>query len=397
MIEARGGPLSDLRGATRIVFDATAAVVDVVEAMHGTIQRTPFVFGGAQHRRTRGITGFVYGCVRGVVGLTARAAGASLALARDRLPGGGTTPRREAAIAALNGVCGDYLQRTGNPLAIEAAFRIGGRRICIDAPVVSYVSPAGRGPSAKLLVLVHGLCMNDRQWGEGTDQGAALADALGYSPLHFHYNTGLHTYENGRRLASMLEALVSHWPVEVEDLCIVGHSMGGLVARSACAWGAQQGLAWLERLRALVFLGTPHHGAPLERGGHGLDALLSLVPYSAPLARLGRTRSAGIRDLRHGTVMPGHAPAALPAGVRCYAAAATLGARRTRLAERLVGDGLVPLDSALGRHRDRARTLRIPPARRWIGYEMGHLDLLQRPEVYAQLRKWLSDAGAVEG
>jgi hypothetical protein len=79
----------------------------------------------------------------------------------------------------------------------------------------------------------------------------------------------------------------------------------------------------------------------------------------------------------------------LPPGVQCYAAAATLASRRSRLAERLVGDGLVPLDSALGRHADRARMLRIPREHRWIGYEMGHLALLHRPEVYAQVRTWL--------
>jgi hypothetical protein len=139
-----------------------------------------------------------------------------------------------------------------------------------------------------------------------------------------------------------------------------------------------------------VFLGTPHHGAPLERGGYRLDFVMDLSPYSAPFTRIGKLRSAGITDLRHGTLTTGaHRFVPLPPGVKCYAAAATLGTRRSVLSERLVGDGLVPLDSALGRHSDPARTLAIPRSRQWIGYGMGHLELLNRAEVYARLRTWL--------
>jgi hypothetical protein len=173
--------------------------------------------------------------------------------------------------------------------------------------------------------------------------------------------------------------------------------MGGLVARSACHYGGQQGHAWLAHLRRLVFLGTPHHGSPVERGSRGLLTVMDLSPYSAPLTRLGKSVSAGIQDLRHGAVTTeGSGFVRLPRGVRCYAAAATLGARRSLLADRLVGDGLVPLDSALGRHPDRSRALGVPKGRRWIGYEMGHLELLHRPEVYSQLRAWLQEpVGAV--
>ena len=168
--------------------------------------------------------------------------------------------------------------------------------------------------------------------------------------------------------------------------------MGGLVARSACLWADEHGHDWLRRLGKLVFLGTPHHGSPLERGGNGLDLILDLSPYSAPLTRLGKARSAGIQDLRYGAITSdGVQPVPLPSGVACYAAAATLGKRRSLLADRLIGDGLVPLNSALGRHRTRSKALGIPKTRQWIGYEMGHLELLCRPEVYAQLRIWLQD------
>jgi hypothetical protein len=117
---------------------------------------------------------------------------------------------------------------------------------------------------------------------------------------------------------------------------------------------------------------------------------MELSPYVAPFTRLGKARSAGITDLRYGSITQDQREfVPLPEDVDCYALAATLGKRRSRVAERLVGDGLVPLDSALGRHPDEVRTLAIPKQRQWVGYEMGHLDLLSRPEVYVQLREWL--------
>ena len=168
--------------------------------------------------------------------------------------------------------------------------------------------------------------------------------------------------------------------------------MGGLVARSACHHGRRARHGWLKHLRKLMFIGTPHHGAPLERGGHWLDFVMDLSPYSAPFTQIGKTRSAGITDLRHGTITKGgHEHVALPAGVRCYALAATLGSRRSLLNERLIGDGLVPLDSALGRHGKAPHTLHFPKDRQWIGYGMGHLELLDARGLFATARV---DAGA---
>jgi hypothetical protein len=139
-----------------------------------------------------------------------------------------------------------------------------------------------------------------------------------------------------------------------------------------------------------VFLGTPHHGAPLERGGHRLDYVMDLSPYSAPFTQIGKARSAGIQDLRHGSITRESGEVVpLPDGVRCYAIAATLAERRGLVSDRLLGDGLVPLDSALGRHPDSSRSLDLPKQQHWIGYEMGHLELLSRPEVYARLSQWL--------
>ncbi len=156
----------------------------------------------------------------------------------------------------------------------------------------------------RLLVLVHGLCMNDLQWRRnGHDHGAALAHDGGWQPLYLHYNSGRHASTNGREFADLLETLVAQWPVPVEELVVLAHSMGGLVARSACQHAELSQQRWLKHLRKIVFLGTPHHGAPLERHGHGLQRLVGISPYTAPLARLGMIRSAGITDLRHGNVL----------------------------------------------------------------------------------------------
>jgi pimeloyl-ACP methyl ester carboxylesterase len=310
------------------------------------------------------------------------------------LPEGESTPARDTFLAAVNGVYGDYLVRTGNPLALEMILRDAGQPLKLDDP--SDMSAGSRGGRAgdRLLILVHGLCMNDRQWTRaGHDHGAALARDLGFTPLYLRYNSGLRVADNGRAFAELLENLVARWPQRVQELVVIGHSMGGLVARSACHHGREADHGWLQRLRRLVFLGTPHHGAPLERGGHWLDILLGLSPYSAPIARLGKARSAGITDLRHGSVTNHRREfVPLPEGVKCYAAAATLGARRGGLSERLVGDGLVPLNSALGLHANAARSLAIPKAHQWVGHDMGHLELLHRPEVYRQLSAWLSTA-----
>jgi pimeloyl-ACP methyl ester carboxylesterase len=204
----------------------------------------------------------------------------------------------------------------------------------------------------------------------------------------------------------LMEALVKHWPVPVEEVAILAHSMGGLVARSACYYGKAAGHAWLEHLDKIIFLGTPHNGAPLERGGNWLGATLGRSTYTAPFARLGRIRSAGITDLRYGNLLDEdwqgrdrfeHAadsrrPVPLPAGVKCYAIAATTGRRAGDFKDRFLGDGLIPLDTALGRHGLRPYTLSFPKSRQWVAYGIHHLDLLGRLEVYEKIREWLAQS-----
>ena len=390
--------LDDLRGVSRLVIDATRNVTDLVEAMHLTIGGGPAILGRPLERPTRAIAGRVYGTIRGVTKLVGASIDLALAQLAPLLPEGGSGAEREAMLAVLNGVLGDYLSATGNPLAIQMQLRQDGHPVELERRTLQPLLPQA---SSKLLLLVHGSCLNDRKWLRlGHDHGAALARDLGYTPVYLFYNSGLHVSTNGRAFAARLEELVARWPVPLDALVIVGHSMGGLVARSACHYGEVAGHRWRRKLDKLVCLGSPHHGALLERGGNWLELLLGVSRYSAPLARLGRIRSAGVTDMRFGLVVDEHWEGRerfahpgdprrkldLPAGVGCYAIAATTasGARR-----RLPGDGLVSVDSALGRHRKPELTLAFPEAHRWIGFGMGHLDLLSRAEVYTTLRAWL--------
>lgn len=394
---------ADLRGAARLTTDAVLGLTSLVEAMHARIARLPGMAAAANDERTRGVTGLVYKTVRGVTRVVGAGADALLGWLGPALApaGAGGLPRaeREAIVAALNGVLGDHLAATDNPLAIPMTFRHLGQPLLLERYAMRSRLPEA-GP--RLLVLLHGLCMNDLQWQRaGHDHGAALARERGFTPVYLHYNSGLSVSTNGRVLAQLMERLLDAWPVPLERLALLGHSMGGLVARSALFHAVQAtraGPRWPARVDDLVCLGTPHHGAPLEQAGHGLDLLLGATPYAAPLARLGRIRSAGINDLRHGNIVSGEAgghgthrraQVPLPGGVRCLALAGSLGPTSGSLKARVLGDGLVPVASALGRHREPARRLDFPDDSQVVLDDTGHLDLLSSAKAFEALKHWL--------
>jgi hypothetical protein len=394
--------VSDLRGVSRLAVDATVGVVGVVEAMHTSIARIPTTLGGPLvGGAVRGVSSLVYRSIHGVTRVAGVGIDVALAGVAPAFGDVESSQRREAVIAALNGVVGDHLVDTGNPLAIPMRWRRGGKPV---EPTRERLAAAFPTPSGKIVVLVHGLCMNDLQWTlREHDYGAALERDLGHTAVYLHYNTGRHVSTNGGAFASMLEALVSGWPVPVEEIAIVGYSMGGLVARSAHHYGTVAGHAWPRRLRTLVFVGTPHHGSALERGGHRLHRLIDRTPFAAPLARLGSVRSAGITDLRHGNLLDedwdGHdrfahgadarRPLPLPQDVDSFAIGATTGRSSTDLRSRFLGDGLVPLASALGHHRDPRFHLAFPASHQWVACGTDHVDLLGRTEVYERIRGWM--------
>ena len=405
---------SDLRAAAQLAAQATQGVINITEGVHQSVRRRLGFSSGASDEQASGLTGQIYQGVRGVAHIVGHgldgALAALLPLVDNPADHPEASPAREAVLAALNGVLGDRLQSFGNPLAQAMELRQGG--LALPLAPAALKAQLGEQASPHLLLLVHGLSMNDTQWRRsGHDHGEFLAQALGCTPVYLRYNTGLHTSTNGRELAMQLERLVAAWPVPLERITIVGHSMGGLVARSAVQVAREAGQRWPGLLRELVFLGTPHHGAPLERAGHGVDLLLASSPHTAPFARLGKIRSAGITDLRHGHVQDAdwqgrgrfespedhRVPLPLPEGVACFAVAATLAGQRGLLADRLTGDGLVPLNSALGQHDDPARRLVFAKGSQFIAYRTGHLDLLSSNQVAAQLLTWLRpapDAGA---
>ena len=399
---------ADLRGASRLLVDAATGVTDLVESMHGTIAGLAGLVPASSNQRTRGITGFVYRCVGGGMRLVGAGIEHTLVpVSAWQQAGMGVQqrpPGHEAALSVLNGVLGDHLAATGNPLAIRMGLRRDGACLELGGAALRATVP---GASSRILVQAHGLCMHPGHWGRtGRDEVAAAGARLGYTALQLHYNTGLHIAANGRALAALLENLLQQWPVEVREIAIVGHSMGGLVARSAHHYGTLAGHAWPQRLRKLVFLGTPHHGSPLERAGNALDALLGLSPYSRPFTRLGRVRSHGITDLRFGILLEQdwatrdryapmrkdpRTPLPLPADVECYTAAALPTDNHLALSARLLGDGLVPLASALGEHKDQRFALDFPHENRWIGTGLSHFELVSSPRLLARLEHWLGN------
>jgi len=80
----------------------------------------------------------------------------------------------------------------------------------------------------------------------------------------------------------------------------------------------------------------------------------------------------------------------LPANVHCYAIAAMIAQEPGEVWSQLVGDGLVPVKSALGKHRDSKRALHLPPEHQRVFYGMNHLDLLGSEAVCAQLQSWMA-------
>ena len=408
----RARTMSDLRGFSRLAVEATVAMTDLVEEVHRSVTSVPEVGkpDPARRKRMRGITGFVYRTVRRITHWVGHSVDGGLAQLQPLLltqpatvppSSAPVSPHRDAILAALNGVLGDHLEATGNPLAIPMTFRRHGREL-----------DAKQERGNRMLLLLHGLCRSDLQWSrKGHDHGARLASELGFTPVYLHYNSGRPVATNGNELAMRLDSFVADWGGPLGEIVVIAHSMGGLVMRSACQVAERENLAWRGRLRQIVFLGTPHHGAPLERGGNWVTLALDASSYTAAFARLGRIRSAGITDLRFGQVTAlrggdrfapgsGHREIVpLPRGVACYAIAATLAkspqaavtASAMAAAKAVLGDGLVPLASALGDDTDPARALAIPADRRCILRGRNHLDLLDRSEAYEQLRSWLAE------
>ncbi len=320
-----------------------------------------------------------------------------------------TTQKGSFGLAVLSGLIGDRLERNGSALHQPASARMHGERIGLDEPSLRDAFPQA---TPRLAIFIHGLTGDEFCWSWGQNlatnpadnaaYGSRLVTDLGYTPIYLRYNRGLHISENGRAVAALLEGLVQAWPLDVRQIALVGHSMGGLVARSAAHQAHEQDQTWVRHVRHSVSLGTPHTGAPLERGAHRAALALDKLPETRMLGSFLKKRSAGIRDLRHGSLVDedwrGRDPEALRA-VACqevpllpwvthFFVSATVTRDPNHPLGRLLGDILVLKPSASGQGKAR----RIP-FREEHGHHVGgthHLALLNHPEVYERLREWLA-------
>jgi pimeloyl-ACP methyl ester carboxylesterase len=371
-----------------------SAARDIHGAVSGRVRGAlhPFGHAAAGHSAHGGITGAVYGGVG--LGLKATARGLRAA---DRLGLGAPiegSPRGRFVVSAVNGLIGDRLVAEGSALAIETGVRHRGRNVPLDRASLAAAFPDA---SDALVVFVHGLCETEHYWdrrsrprpADGTSTpsyGARLADDEGWSPVYVRTNTGLPIAESGVALNSLLGALVEAWPAEVRRIALVGHSMGGLIARAACAVSTSADRDWTRQVTDVVLLGAPHLGSPVERSIARGVRLANRVPELAPFARIFEQRSVGVLDLHDG---PADEVAHVP-HARYHLVAATLTRSPRHPLAATVGDLLVPYRSAAGLLPNGeeifpgANVLHVPAA--------DHFDLLNHDSVYDALRGWLSHA-----
>ena len=319
---------------------------------------------------------------------------------RDGVPG-------RLVVGALNGAWGDSLVQRDSALATEMTLRLRGRDLPLNPGGLAAAVPS---PTGRLVVFVHGLCETDDAWRLGAARhppyGDRLQSELGYTPLYLRYNSGLHISDNGRRMAELLDRLVTAWPVAVDEVALIGHSMGGLVARSACHYGRADG--WKSRVAHVFTLGVPHRGAPLEQAANVACSALSLLPETRGFATPLRARSAGIKDLRYGYLLDedwdGHDPDAFLRNTgrevpfldtaNHYFVCATVSDDPDAPLSRIVGDLLVLRASAWSHDRPCERT-RFPVDHYHHVGGATHFDLLNHPAIYAQLKRWLTAGRAL--
>ena len=400
--------VDELRSLARLGFDELRRATGGIGDVHRAVAARAFRASGPGALPARRLHDVISTGVYAGLGGAARLAGraADTGLGRRAVRDGrrlSTSPGGALVIGALNGLIGDTLEEEGSDLQEPISVRVAGRGVPL-APEVLLAAFPDAGP--RVVVFLHGLMETEFSWSVGAGPAgetyaSRLRHDLGCSPVEVRYNSGRHISENGLSLADLLEELVAAWPVEVSELALVGHSMGGLVARSACHHGAERGDRWAGLVRHVVSLGTPHMGAPLAQGVHWLSAGLHALPETRPLAGFLRRRSAGIRDLRQGSLVDAdwrdrdpHALKAvacrevplLEGATHCFVAATITRGGRDPLG-RLLGDCLVLQPSASGR----SRTRRIPFEAEY-GMHVGrthHLALLNHPEVYERMRGWL--------
>ncbi len=375
-------------------------LVGTVREVHGAVSSrvhrvTERVAGGTTigHRIHDGVSKAVYTSISATLKVSAkglRAAGEAGVGADIE-----SSPRGRFVRSAVNGLIGDRLRDEGSRFAFDMGVRVDGRDVVLDRSGVAAAFPSA---TEKLVVFVHGLSENEAYWNRAarprTEARREVPDrrsygdrlvADGWTPVYLRVNTGLPIAENGVAMAALLSRLVESWPGDVGRIALVGHSMGGLITRAACAVATDSDTPWTDLVTDVVCLGTPHLGAPLERVVTKGVAAMGRLPEAAPFGRILEYRSVGILDLRHGLAQDVQN---LP-NARYRLVSATLTRSPRSVTSGTLGDYLVPYASALGRRPDGeemfpgAETLHVPYA--------DHFDLLNHDAIYAAVREWLRD------
>jgi len=400
---------TELRAAGRLGGLVFAGLVARIGQVHQVIADRAFApvgLAGAPIRLIHdSVARSAYLTLRGV-GVAAGAVGgeAGFVLGRGGLSAG-REPGGNLALAVLNAVAGDRLGADLAPLAIGMAVRAHGCDVGLTAEQI-----AGAFPHAtpRLAVFVHGLAETEHSWhrraGQSVPYGRRLQAEFGYTPVYVRYNTGRHISDSGHDLAGLLDGLAAAWPVQVEEILLVGHSMGGLVIRSACHYGREASAAWVGYIRHVFYLGSPHLGAPLARAAGRAGWVLGQVPETRPFAALA-TGPAAVKDLRHGYVLDDEwagcdqdcclrdhrRDAPLLAEANHYAISGTVTADPASPIGAVIGDLLVQPASAHGLRGARQHIpLPVELARRLGG--MHHFDLLNHPDVWQAMRGLLRPA-----
>lgn len=407
----------EVRAVSRLAAKAYSGTVANIEQAH--LQIAAAAFGhvplaapaAAVHHA---VTRSAYGVVRRAGSAIGVIAGEVLPLAGagTATPVGSTTTSNQL-MAALNAAVGDRLAASRNPLAIQTSVRAGGSDLAPERAALEAAYPAA---SPKIAVFVHGLGETEASWGrpgEPTTYGARLEADLGFTAVYVRYNTGRHISHAGRELARLLDDLVAEWPCKeaVKTICLIGHSMGGLVIRSATHYAKEAEMAFTDRVRDVFTLGSPHLGAPLARFAHFAGWALDRARQPVPFGTVVTERSAGIDDLRHGYLTDEdwgccddracrenhRRDIPLLASANHYTISATVTRDPGAKVGQLVGDLLVQPASAHGRRR--AGTTEHVTFLPGTSHELGgrtHFHLLHDPEVYMLMRERLTSSQAVE-